>query len=161
MPSSIPTKDKSRILATLGKANKAFQQIYPGDKPDRQPVHTVYGGADLFTAETAQKMANAALKTFTENAADFTEFARAIELPGYEKLPKKPADIAKLVKRFAKLTPAKRKDETGWLAYATYNKVIHKLRTEALEDFRIDFEDGFGNRSWEEEDATAAQAAWK
>jgi hypothetical protein len=110
-------------------------------------------------AETAQKMANAALKTLLENAADFTEFARALELPGHEKLPKKPADIAKLEKRFDKLTPAKRKDETGWLAYATYNKVIHKLRTEALEDFRIDFEDGFGNRSWEEEDATAVQAA--
>ena len=37
--------------------------------------------------------------------------------------------------------------------------MIHKLRTEALEDFRIDFEDGFGNRSWEEEDATAEKAA--
>ena len=159
MNTSIKAKDRSRILATLGKANKAFQAIYPGDRPDRQPVHTVYGGADLFTAETAQKMANAALKTLTENAADFTEFARALELPGYEKLPKKAADIAKLVKRFDKLSPAKRKDETGWLAYATYNKVIHKLRTEALEDFRIDFEDGFGNRSWEEEDATAEKAA--
>ncbi|MEZ4739468.1 MAG: hypothetical protein R2818_08960 [Flavobacteriales bacterium] len=104
-------------------------------------------------------MANAALKTLLENAADFTEFARALELPGHEKLPKKPTDIAKLVKGFDKLSPTKRKDETGWLAYATYNKVIHKLRTEALEDFRIDFEDGFGNRSWEEEDATAVQAA--
>jgi len=156
---SVPTKDKSRILDTLGKANKAFQAIYPGDRPDRQPVHTVYGGADLFRADTAQKMANSALKTLLDNAADFTEFARALELPGHEKLPKKPADIAKLVKRFDKLSPAERKDETGWLAYATYNKVIHKLRTEALEDFRIDFEDGFGNRSWEEEDATAVQAA--
>jgi hypothetical protein len=104
-------------------------------------------------------MANAALKTLTENAADFTEFARALELPGHEKLPKKAADITKLVKRFDKLKPAQRKEENGWLAYATYNKVIHKLRTEALEDFRIDFEDGFGNRSWEEEDATAVQAA--
>jgi len=159
MKSSIPAKDKSRILDTLGKANKAFQAVYPGDRSDRQPVHTVYGGADLFRADSAEKMANAALKTLTENAADFTEFARALELPGHEKLPKKPADITKLVKRFDKLSPAKRKDETGWLAYATFNKVIHKLRTEALEDFRIDFEDGFGNRSWEEEDATAVQAA--
>ncbi len=159
MKFSVPTKDRSRILDTLGTANKAFQAIYPGDRPDRQPVHTVYGGADLFRADTAQKMANAALKTLLDNAADFTEFARALELPGHEKLPKKSADIAKLVKRFDKLTPARRKDETGWLAYATYNKVIHKLRTEALEDFRIDFEDGFGNRSWEEEDATAVQAA--
>ena len=164
MNSSVPTKDKSRILATLGKANKAFQQIYPGDKPDRQPVHTVYGGADLFKADTAQKMANAALKTFMENAADFTEFARAIELPGYDKLPKKLADQMNVEKRLDKLAASKDrqslyKADPNWLAHATYNKVIHKLRTEALEDFRIDFEDGFGNRRWEEEDATAAQAA--
>ena len=152
MNSSIPAKDKSRILDTLGKANKAFQEVYPGDRPDRQPVHTVYGGADLFTAETAQKMANAALKTFTENATDFTEFARAIELPGYEKLPKKAVDIAKLEKRLDKLAASKEqkslyRSDPHWLAHATYNKVIAKLRTEALEDFRIDFEDGFGNRS--------------
>ncbi|QQS73896.1 MAG: phosphoenolpyruvate kinase [Flavobacteriales bacterium] len=164
MATSISSKDKSRILASLGKANKAFQQIYPGDKPDRQPVHTVYGGADLFTAETAQKMANAALKTFTENAADFTEFARAIELPGYDKLPKKLSAQMFEEKRLDKLAASKTqqhlyKADPNWLAHATYNKVIHKLRTEALEDFRIDFEDGFGNRSWEEEDATAAQAA--
>ncbi|HRA17558.1 MAG TPA: aldolase/citrate lyase family protein, partial [Flavobacteriales bacterium] len=164
MATSISSKDKSRILTTLGKANKAFQQIYPGDKPDRQPVHTVYGGADLFTAETAQKMANAALKTFTENAADFTEFARAIELPGYDKLPKKLSAQMFEEKRLDKLAASKTqqhlyKADPNWLAHATYNKVIHKLRTEALEDFRIDFEDGFGNRSWEEEDATAAQAA--
>ena len=93
MEFSIPTKMRTQILTALGKANKAFQQIYPGDKPDRQPVHTVYGGADLFKADTAQKMANAALKTFTENAADFTEFARALQLPGHEKLPKKPAGL--------------------------------------------------------------------
>jgi len=156
---SVPTKDKSRILDTLGKANKAFQAIYPGDRPDRQPVHTVYGGADLFRADSAEKMANAALKTLLDNAPDFVEFARALEMPGHEKLPKKVADISKLVKRYAKLKPAQLKNEPAWLAYATYNKVIAKLRTEALEDFRIDFEDGFGNRSWEEEDATAVQAA--
>ncbi|TXI82931.1 MAG: phosphoenolpyruvate kinase, partial [Flavobacteriales bacterium] len=159
MKSSIPAKDKSRILDTLGKANKAFQEVYPGDRPDRQPVHTVYGGADLFRADSAEKMANAALKTLLDNAPDSVDFARALEMPGHEKLPKKAADASKLVKRYAKLKPAQLKNEPAWLAYATYNKVIAKLRTEALEDFRIDFEDGFGNRSWDEEDATAVQAA--
>ncbi len=161
---SVPTKDKSRILSELGKANKAFQAIYPGDRPDRQPVHTVYGGADLFRADTALKMANAALKTLLENAADFAEFARALELPGHEQLPRKLSDQMKEVKRMDRMARSPEqvhnyKSDPGWLAHATYNKVIHKLRTEALEDFRIDFEDGFGNRSWEEEDATAAQAA--
>lgn len=40
-----------------------------------------------------------------------------------------------------------------------YQKVTRKLETEAIEDFRIDFEDGYGNRSNEEEDATAMEAA--
>jgi citrate lyase beta subunit len=156
---SIPAKDKSRILDSLGKANKAFQQIYPGDRPDRQPVHTVYGGADLFSAGTARKMADAALRTLLDNAPDFAEFARALELPGHAELPRKAADVAKLAKRYAALRPAQLKEQPAWLAFSTYNKVIAKLRTEAVEDFRIDFEDGFGNRSWEEEDATAEKAA--
>ena len=45
------------------------------------------------------------------------------------------------------------------MSYEVYHKVITKLKQEAIEDFRIDFEDGFGNRSNEEEDATAVQAA--
>ena len=33
------------------------------------------------------------------------------------------------------------------------------MKTEPVEDFRIDFEDGFGNRPDDEEDATAVNAA--
>ena len=40
-------------LDALGAANRAFMQTYPGDRAARQPVHTVYGGAQLFKAETA------------------------------------------------------------------------------------------------------------
>ena len=159
MKLSIPAKDKKDILNKLGKANKAFQKIYPGDRSDRQPVHTVYGGADLFTASTAEKMAGAAMKTFISNAENFVEFAKAIELPGHADLPKSKSKIDQLVKKLDKLSEKNRKKDAAWLSYTTYNKVIEKLETEALEDFRIDFEDGFGNRSWEEEDATAVQAA--
>jgi hypothetical protein len=87
MKLSIPNNEKESILNELGQANKAFQKIYPGDRPDRQPVHTVYGGADLFSADSAEKMGQAALNTLLNNAPDFVEFARAIELPGYELLP--------------------------------------------------------------------------
>src|ERR1700741_416376 len=159
MKQSIPTQDKESILNELGKANKAFQKIYPGDKPDRQPVHTVYGGADLFTAESAAKMGQAALKTLLNNAPNFVEFAKAIHLSGHDALPNDSAAIDALIKKMDGLSEQDRKKEIAWLSYSTYNKVIHKLKTEALEDFRIDFEDGFGHRSWEEEDATAAQAA--
>ncbi len=159
MKLSITATEKESILNELGNANKAFQKIYPGDRADRQPVHTVYGGADLFTADSAEKMGQAAMKTLLHNAADFVEFAKAIELPGHESLPSDAAGIKNLIKKMDAASEADRKKEMAWLSYTTYNKVIEKLKTEALEDFRIDFEDGFGNRSWEEEDATAEQAA--
>ncbi|MHB8260714.1 MAG: DUF6986 family protein [Bacteroidia bacterium] len=159
MSTSIPANERESILNELGKANKAFQKIYPGDKPDRQPVHTVYGGADLFSADTAAKMGQAAMKTLLNNAPNFVEFAKAIELPGHELLPSDIDGVNNLIKKMDNSSEPDRKKEIAWLSYTTYNKVINKLKTEALEDFRIDFEDGFGNRSLEEEDATAAQAA--
>ena len=159
MKLSISTDNKTEIFNELSIANLAFQQIYPGDKPDRQPVHTVYGGADLFKANSAEKMAKVALNAFLTNAATFVEFAKAIELSGHERLPNEEQAIDNLIKSLDNKTEVERKKEEAWLAYTTYNKVIKKLKVEALEDFRIDFEDGFGNRSWEEEDATAEQAA--
>jgi hypothetical protein len=40
-----------------------------------------------------------------------------------------------------------------------YRRVVDKLTREAVEDFRIDFEDGFGNRPDHEEDGYAQSAA--
>jgi citrate lyase beta subunit len=45
------------------------------------------------------------------------------------------------------------------LADRIYLRVIDKLTREPIEDFRIDFEDGFGNRPDEEEDRFACAAA--
>ncbi len=45
------------------------------------------------------------------------------------------------------------------LAEPIYGRVIEKLRREPVEDFRIDFEDGYGNRPDAEEDGHAVQAA--
>jgi citrate lyase beta subunit len=44
-------------------------------------------------------------------------------------------------------------------ADTVYARVIEKLRREPVEDFRIDFEDGYGNRPDAEEDAAADSAA--
>lgn len=156
---SIPNENREAILSDLAVANKAFQQIYPGDRPDRQPVHTVYGGADLFSADSAEKMSRVALRTLLTNAENFVVFAKAIELPGFDHLPDSQQEIDALVSQLDAMNEVSRKSHPAWLAYTTYNKVIHKLKTEACEDFRIDFEDGFGNRSWDEEDAVAVQAA--
>src|SRR5689334_4244961 len=45
------------------------------------------------------------------------------------------------------------------LASPVYARVVDKLRREPVEDYRIDFEDGYGNRPDREEDRHAAVAA--
>jgi len=45
------------------------------------------------------------------------------------------------------------------LAAILYGRVLAKLSIEPVEDFRLDFEDGYGNRPDAEEDATARSAA--
>jgi citrate lyase beta subunit len=45
------------------------------------------------------------------------------------------------------------------LADTVYARVLEKLRREPVEDLRLDFEDGYGNRPDAEEDATADSAA--
>jgi citrate lyase beta subunit len=47
----------------------------------------------------------------------------------------------------------------GELAEPVYARVREKLTREPVEDFRVDFEDGYGNRSDAEEDGHAASAA--
>ena len=80
-------------------------------------------------------------------------------LKGIKILPDNEKNIEELAQKLEKLDEAERKKDPAWLSYSVYNKIIKKLQTEAVEDFRIDFEDGFGNRPDEEEDATAVQAA--
>ncbi len=159
MKLSIPEKDRDNILQELKTANIAFQNIYPGDLPDRQPVHTVYGGANLFKSDSTVKMGKGALKSFVTNAPNFAILAKVLELKGHESLPDTEAQVKELEQRLDKLSDEARKAELAWLPYTVYKKIIAKLEHEAVEDFRIDFEDGFGNRPDEEEDATAVTAA--
>ncbi|MFD2784598.1 DUF6986 family protein [Hymenobacter rubripertinctus] len=159
MKLSIPETDKTQLLDALGAANLQFQRVYPGDRPDRQPVHTVYGGANLFKADTCVRMGDIALHNLRTYAPTFVELARVLELRGHEHLPVLEKDVAYLTRRLEALSPEERRREPGGLAYAIYQKIVYKLQTEAVEDFRIDFEDGFGNRPDAEEDATAVQAA--
>ncbi len=156
---SISDIEKEILLNSLQTANLKFQHIYPGDKPDRQAVHTVYGGANLFKADTCVKMADIALKNLQTYAPDFITLAEVLKFQDHEDLPDDEKKKEKLKKKLDKMDEAERKKHPAWLAYTIYNKIIEKLKTEAIEDFRIDFEDGFGNRPDNEEDATALQAA--
>lgn len=156
---SIDTIEKENLLNSLSTANKKFQQVYPGDKPDRQPVHTVYGGANLFKADTCIKMGEIGLKNLQTYSPDFITLAKVLRFEGHQELPDDEKKVSKLVKKLDKMTEEERKKHPAWLAYTVYQKIIQKLKTEPVEDFRIDFEDGFGNRPDDEEDATAVNAA--
>lgn len=159
MKLTIPQNERDAVLAELGTFNHNYQHIYPGDKPDRQPVHTVYGGANLFKCDSIVKLGKAALKSFNTYCPNFVVLANLLELAGSKSLPKTATEINKLIAQLDKMTEKERKNNSAWLPYAVHKKIIAKLSTEAVEDFRIDFEDGFGNRSDEEEDATAVNAA--
>ncbi len=159
MKLSIPTNDKNIIFQHLHAPNVAFNNIYKGDSHDRQPVHSVYGGAHLFKADSLAKMGDIALKHLQTYAPNFVVFAKVLGINGHEKFPQNEKEINVLVEKMNALSENERKKESTWLAYTVYNKVIEKLKREAVEDFHIDFEDGFGNRSDEEEDAAAMNAA--
>jgi len=156
---SIDENDKDTLLGKLKIANLKFQQTYPGDKPDRQAVHTVYGGANLFKSDTCIRMGEIALKNLQSYAPDFITLGKVLKLEGHEELPDSEKKAEKLIRKLEKADKEKRKKEPGWLSWAVYNKIIQKLQTEPVEDFRIDFEDGFGNRPDAEEDETAVAAA--
>ena len=156
---SIPDIEKEILLNSLQTANLKFQQTYPGDKPDRQAVHTVYGGANLFKSDTCIKMGEIALKSLQTYSPDFITLAKVLKFEGCDKLPDDEKKANKLIKKLNKMEESERKQNSAWLSYTVYNKIVQKLQTEAVEDFRIDFEDGFGNRPDDEEDATAINAA--
>ena len=156
---SIADIEKEILLNSLKTANLKFQQTYPGDKPDRQAVHTVYGGANLFKSDTCVKMGEIALWSLQTYAPNFVVLANVLRMEGYDDLPNDEKKIAKLIKKLDKMNEEERKQQPAWLSYTIYNKIIQKLQSEAVEDFRIDFEDGFGNRPDEEEDETAIDAA--
>lgn len=114
----------------LDPGHRAYASRYPGESGERQPVHTVYGGAHLFRSDTAIKLGELAIRSLEAFGGSPEAFAEAIEVgPG-----------------------------------SPYTERIHarvtdKLKREAVEDFRIDFEDGFGVRRQEEEDTVAKTAA--
>ena len=156
---SIADIEKEILLNSLRTANLKFQHTYPGDKPDRQAVHTVYGGANLFKSDTCVKMGEIALRSLQTYAPDFVTLARVLKMEGHEDLPDDEKKTEKLIKKLDKMDETERRQHPAWLSYSVYNKIIKKLKTEPVEDFRIDFEDGFGNRPDEEEDTTAINAA--
>ncbi|MEO8572419.1 MAG: aldolase/citrate lyase family protein [Pyrinomonadaceae bacterium] len=96
----------------------------------RSPVHVVYGGANLYKSNTPSKLGKIALSSLKTYAPDVEEFAAATGLKGDKKF-----------------------------LQTIYKKTIEKLEREGVEDFRIDFEDGYGFRSDDEEDADSVKSS--
>jgi hypothetical protein len=117
MKLSIADIEKEILLNSLRDANLKFQQIYPGDKPDRQAVHTVYGGANLFKSDTCIKLGEIALENLLTYAPDFVTLARVLEMDGHKELPNDNKKISKLIKKLDKMNEAERKQHPAWLAY--------------------------------------------
>jgi citrate lyase beta subunit len=120
--------DLRPIMDKLSEANLRVQKRFPGESGRRQPVHVVYGGANLFKADTAPRLGATALRVLDENAPDAAHLIETLCLP-----------------------PA--------LATTIYSRIREKLQREPVEDFRLDFEDGYGNRPDAEEDGHAASSA--
>ncbi len=117
-------------LQRLCDALEGHARRYPGERPGRQPVHTVYGGADRFRADTARKLGDIALRTMDLWMP--TGAAMRGRLQG------------------------------SWresIAETLHARVRDKLTREPVEDYRIDFEDGYGVRPDTEEDGHARSAA--
>src|SRR5580765_8179624 len=119
---TIPDNDRESLLGNLKIANLKFQQTYPGDKPDRQPVHTVYGGANLFKSDTCVKMGEIALNSLQTYAPNFVVLADVLQLAGFLDLPSSEKKIEKLVKKLDRMGATKRKEDPAWLPYSVYNK---------------------------------------
>ncbi len=160
MKRTLPEESLHEIATRLEHAHKAFQRRYPGMSADRQPVHVVYGGAHLFRSGTTRRLGDLAQKSLDEYAPDFATFAKALGLEGAGRLPTDSGAVASIAKSLEDDAQAVRRDNpSAWLAYTIYRRVREKLRREPVEDFRLDFEDGYGNRPDDEEDQHAASAA--
>ena len=159
MTSSFTPDIIGHINNHLKTANTLFSENYPGESPERQPVHTVYGGAHIFKEGTAMKMGVGAINHIRAYAPNFVEFSKILELKGYDKLPNSQEDISTLEEYLASESSESKEEHSAYFSYTVYQRVLEKLSREAVEDFRIDFEDGYGNRPDEEEDNHAVLAA--
>ena len=129
LSSSFITDRLELIKSEFAKEYRCFPGLEGYSSTLSQPIHTVYGGAQLWKSNTAKKIGGLALKHFLHYAPSADAFSQSLNL------------------------------EPSILNKTVYERVIKKLEVEAVEDFRIDFEDGYGNRPDSEEDAHAVQAA--
>src|SRR5680860_149268 len=104
----------ARLDERLVDADAALDTLYPGARPGRQPVHTVYVPAHRYGGGLAARYGNEARLALLQHEQLF------LRLIG---------------------------DREDLMA-----RVLAKLEREPVEDLRIDFEDGYGDRGDDAED---------
>lgn len=133
---SLSEIDLDKLTIKLAQQNNRFEQLFSQSLQQRQPVHTLYGGADRFDINTSKKIGDIALSTLEQYADNGAKLASILNIN---------ADT----------------EDKKVFVDKLYQKVTQKLKLEALEDLRIDFEDGYGYRPDEEEDQDAKISAAK
>jgi outer membrane protein assembly factor BamA len=63
---SLESSEISSVISQLSEANKKFMRRYPGESDRRQAVHTVYGGAHLFKADSPRRLGEVALRSLDD-----------------------------------------------------------------------------------------------
>jgi|RhiMethySRZTD1v2_1073278.scaffolds.fasta_scaffold198886_2 hypothetical protein len=117
------------VLESLDEALHQRDRERCAGPAGRRPVQILYGGAHLFKPGAAARMGVLARAALDAYAPDGPTYAHAL---GLSLSPTQATDLRK--------------------------RVIAKLDREPVEDLRIDFEDGYGIRPDEEEDAHAEAA---
>jgi hypothetical protein len=112
----------------LRDADADLAARFPGERPVRQPVHTVYVPADRYDPGLVGRWQAEAVAALDQHGGGAAGVAEAFGLP-------------------VELAPD------------LLRRVREKLDREAVEDLRIDFEDGYGTRPDDEEDAAVDAAA--
>src|SRR4051812_39418480 len=112
MKTTLKADQTKAVLDKLGHANRAAAAVFTGESPDRQPVHTVYGGAHLFKADTALKLGDGARKALAANAEGAREFAAALGIAA---------------------SAAAKPEQQRWLEQTVFARVQEKLAREAVE----------------------------
>lgn len=117
--------------ASLDAANSEFLRTHPGERAERQPVQSFIEGAQLFDERTFARIGESAQDALRAHAPDAEALAAAMMFGG----------------------------RARGVAAEVHRLIVRKLEREPVEDYRIDFEDGYGVHRDADEDAMVERCA--
>lgn len=150
------TRAPDKALDVVGRLQAALGEPPQLAAEADQPVHTLYWPADRFDVDTVANAGAEALRLFDNFAATPPILW---EVVGGRRVPAS-AGMERLdAQRFGS-DPGRMKRESfdAWLSHALHRRTRQRLESQAVEDVRIDFEDGYGNRPDSVEDTHADRA---